>query len=561
MDTQTVALGSGRGAILLATTIPLPARRPYPPTAIQNRQRGHARSTSDDAPQNSLQTGAKPAVRRPTDGFELGPGRDPPGNFHPLACPAAATVDGDPQPTNSHVNHHQPSSQASGYYVGCLRERGDKANDLKMTLDGVRKGVENDDGVDHDVGSGRGPEFDSRVCLPAADGGSRPDELTLSLPRKPQTDFGAETGHAAETYTSPEQVPISISPTDHRQGGEKGDPQRPVAAKLEGQAEERAARLREMEQTEGRRAASGGRRRRAAVPRDARVGHSRVQNPPRRPLQPHEGRGRLAPARPRGRQGRRPDGPARPAPPRGPHGGGARGGGRDGRRDRSGRGHPALEHGQDDGGHAGQDGGAQAPLGARRRRGGGSRRGRAPERRGERAARTVARVRRGLRRLLGRGTAGRVVHVDEPRVGRELLGRRGGIDDRKRRSGRTGGRRVRRRPLDTGIDPTAEGGRRPRPGEGGRRDEDRDRAGRDQDGARGDGGGESPARGSRAEADTNERKGLMSFLPSWLVTGRTDTPSSARRGRRHAYHLRDVGRRGRISGSEGSGWDEPGQLN
>ncbi|EJK62485.1 hypothetical protein THAOC_16900, partial [Thalassiosira oceanica] len=106
---------------------------------------------------------AKPALRRPTDGFELGLGRDPSGNFHPLTCPAAATVDGDPQPMNSHVNHHQPSSQASaasGFYVGCLRERGDKANDLQTTLDGMRKGVENDDGVEHDVGGGRGPEFE-----------------------------------------------------------------------------------------------------------------------------------------------------------------------------------------------------------------------------------------------------------------------------------------------------------------------------------------------------------------------------------------------------------------
>ena len=38
----------------------------------------------------------------------------------------------------------------------------------------------------------------------------RPDELTLSLPRNPQTDFGAETGHAAEAHTSPGQVPIRI---------------------------------------------------------------------------------------------------------------------------------------------------------------------------------------------------------------------------------------------------------------------------------------------------------------------------------------------------------------
>ncbi|EJK44547.1 hypothetical protein THAOC_36904 [Thalassiosira oceanica] len=277
-------------------------------------------------------------------------------------------------------------------------------------------------------------------------------------------------------------------------GGGKGCQARGPGGGRPGQAARDGAK-------EGRRAASGGRRRRprAAVPRAARVGHPRVQNPPRRPLQPHEGRGRLAPARPRGGQGRRPDGLARPAPPRGPHGGGARGGGRDGRRYRPGRRHPALEHGQDDGGHAGQDGGAQAPLGARRRRKGGPRRRRAPERRGERAAGTVARVRRGLRLLLGRGSAGRVVHVDGPRVGRERLGRgrRFGVGGRVRR-------RVRRRPLDTGIDPTAEGGRRPRPGEGGRRDEDRDRAGRDQEGARGNGGGESPARGSRAEADVQD---------------------------------------------------------
>ncbi|EJK54345.1 hypothetical protein THAOC_26036 [Thalassiosira oceanica] len=72
----------------------LTSRRRYPPTAIQNRQRGHARLTSDDAPQNqkSLQTGAKPTVGRPTDGFELGPGRDPPGNYHPLTCPVSDFV-------------------------------------------------------------------------------------------------------------------------------------------------------------------------------------------------------------------------------------------------------------------------------------------------------------------------------------------------------------------------------------------------------------------------------------------------------------------------------------
>ena len=29
----------------------------------------------------------------------LGPGRDPPGNYHPLTCPAAVSVDGDPEPT------------------------------------------------------------------------------------------------------------------------------------------------------------------------------------------------------------------------------------------------------------------------------------------------------------------------------------------------------------------------------------------------------------------------------------------------------------------------------
>ena len=32
-------------------------------------------------------------------GPRLGPGRDPPGNYHPLTCPAAVSVDGDPQPT------------------------------------------------------------------------------------------------------------------------------------------------------------------------------------------------------------------------------------------------------------------------------------------------------------------------------------------------------------------------------------------------------------------------------------------------------------------------------
>ncbi|EJK61384.1 hypothetical protein THAOC_18137 [Thalassiosira oceanica] len=92
-----------------------------------------------------------------------------------------------------------------------------------MTLDGVRKGVENDDGVDHDVGGGQGPEFEF-CALPWPTGAPRPDELTLSLSRKPQTDFGAGTGHVADTHTPPEQVPINISPPDHRQGGEKGDP-------------------------------------------------------------------------------------------------------------------------------------------------------------------------------------------------------------------------------------------------------------------------------------------------------------------------------------------------
>ncbi|EJK75995.1 hypothetical protein THAOC_02268 [Thalassiosira oceanica] len=48
-------------------SLDLPARRRYPSTAVQNRQRGHARSTSDDAPQKSLQTGAKPTVGRKTD--------------------------------------------------------------------------------------------------------------------------------------------------------------------------------------------------------------------------------------------------------------------------------------------------------------------------------------------------------------------------------------------------------------------------------------------------------------------------------------------------------------
>ena len=55
-------------------------------------------------------------------------------------------------------------------------------------------------------------------------GAPRPDELTLSLPRKLRTDFGAETGHAADTHTPPEQVPISISPSERCHGGEKGDP-------------------------------------------------------------------------------------------------------------------------------------------------------------------------------------------------------------------------------------------------------------------------------------------------------------------------------------------------
>ncbi|EJK51252.1 hypothetical protein THAOC_29591, partial [Thalassiosira oceanica] len=162
----------------------LPEDRGYD-IGVQSEQAGsfpvHACSISPSG--FGLQTGAKPAVRRPTDGFELGPGRDPPGNFHPLACPAAATVDGDPQPTNSHVNHHQPSSQASGYYVGCLRERGDKANDLKMTLDGVRKGVENDDGVDHDVGGGRGPEFEPSSRREKGD----PVEGELGASRHPNT--------------------------------------------------------------------------------------------------------------------------------------------------------------------------------------------------------------------------------------------------------------------------------------------------------------------------------------------------------------------------------------
>ncbi|EJK66326.1 hypothetical protein THAOC_12762 [Thalassiosira oceanica] len=183
-------------------------------------KRGHARSTSDDVPQNSLRTGAKPALRRPTDGPGPGPGRDLPGNCHPSACSVAVPVDGDPQPTNSHVNHHQPSSQASGFYVGCLRGSGDKSNDHKMPSMGVyggAVGVENDEGVDHDVGGGRGPEFEFPTAAP------RPDELTLSLPRKPRTDFGAETGHVADTHTSPEQVPISISPSEQRHGGGNGD--------------------------------------------------------------------------------------------------------------------------------------------------------------------------------------------------------------------------------------------------------------------------------------------------------------------------------------------------
>ncbi|EJK59974.1 hypothetical protein THAOC_19747 [Thalassiosira oceanica] len=253
---------------------------------------------------------------------------------------------------------------------------------------------------------------------------------------------------------------------------------------------------------EGRRAAPGGRRRRrrAAVPRDARRRNPRVQNPARYAVHCSHMKATVDSLRhvlvvdkaddPTGLLGRR-----RLA-------------------DLTGEEREAVgamvdeiaqdvdiqlsNMGQDDGGHAGQDGGAQAPLGARRRRGGGPRWRRA-ERRGERAAGTVARVRRGLRRLLGRGSAGRVVHVDEPRVGRERpgRGRRGGVGGRV-------GRRVRRRPVDTGIDPTAEGGRRPRPREGGRRDEDRDHAGRDQKGARGDGGGESPARGSCAEADVQD---------------------------------------------------------
>ncbi|EJK67869.1 hypothetical protein THAOC_11029, partial [Thalassiosira oceanica] len=40
----------------------------------------------------------------PMDGHQnggpgLGPGRDPPGNYHPLTCPAVVSVDGDPEPT------------------------------------------------------------------------------------------------------------------------------------------------------------------------------------------------------------------------------------------------------------------------------------------------------------------------------------------------------------------------------------------------------------------------------------------------------------------------------
>ncbi|EJK75871.1 hypothetical protein THAOC_02388 [Thalassiosira oceanica] len=110
------------------------------------------------------------------------------------------------------------SKQVQNRPVGCLRERGDKANDLKMTLDGVRKGVENDEGVEHDVGGGRGPEFEFPTVAP------RPDELTLSLSRNPRTDFGAETGHEADADMPPEQVHISISPSECRHGGGNGDP-------------------------------------------------------------------------------------------------------------------------------------------------------------------------------------------------------------------------------------------------------------------------------------------------------------------------------------------------
>ena len=64
----------------------------------------------------------------------------------------------------------------------------------------------------------------STVCLFAVDGELRTGELTLSLPRKPRTDFGAETGHPAEADTSPEQVRISISPSERRHGDGNGDP-------------------------------------------------------------------------------------------------------------------------------------------------------------------------------------------------------------------------------------------------------------------------------------------------------------------------------------------------
>ncbi|EJK75994.1 hypothetical protein THAOC_02267 [Thalassiosira oceanica] len=60
-------------------------------------------------------------------------------------------------------------------------------------------------------------------AFPRPTGAPRPDELTLSLPRKPRTDFGAETGHVADTHTPPEQVPISISPSERRHGGGNGD--------------------------------------------------------------------------------------------------------------------------------------------------------------------------------------------------------------------------------------------------------------------------------------------------------------------------------------------------
>ena len=55
-------------------------------------------------------------------------------------------------------------------------------------------------------------------------GSSATGELTLSLPRKPRTDFGAETGHPAEADTSPEQVRIGISPSERRHGDGNGDP-------------------------------------------------------------------------------------------------------------------------------------------------------------------------------------------------------------------------------------------------------------------------------------------------------------------------------------------------